>query len=241
MAAKVCLRCDWTGTTSSSACPRCGAPLYARGGAPPSAAPAPDGPGSDGPTRRLWRGWMATALVVAVAWAAFVTIQFLTPSTTPPHAPAPTGFHGYLVYAAPDEGEQRELEIMGSGDRYRPGRAGGSRPAPSALVSTYAVEDTWMGLTVPTGIGTSAATVLRSADYAGADAVELGEGQLVAWPDGGTYVSILHSDPAAGCRKHLQLTTESLVTPRLRAVVQPGCVRAREESGSCATGRSHCT
>ena len=30
MAAKLCLRCDWTGRTSSASCPRCGAQLYDR-------------------------------------------------------------------------------------------------------------------------------------------------------------------------------------------------------------------
>jgi len=209
MAAKVCLRCDWSGSTSSSACPRCGASLFARGGASPSATPAPEDPGSDASTRRLWRGWMATVLVVVVTAAAFVTIQFLTPSKAPPHAPTTTGFQGYLVYAAPDEGEQRLWIWDLATGTVQPGPA--IHAAPSALVSTYAVEDTWMGMTVPTGIGTSAATVLRSAD-ASADPVELGEGQLVAWPDGGAFVSILRSDPVAGCREHLQVTTESLVT-----------------------------
>ena len=208
MAAKVCLRCDWSGATSSSACPRCGAPLYARGGpAPNDAAPSGDSR-SDGSTRS-WRGWTATVLVVAIAAAAFVTIQFLTPSTPPPpHTPA-TGSQGYLVYAAADEGEQRLwIWDLATGTV----QAGPEiHAAPSAIVSTYAVEDTWIGLTVPTGIGTSAAAVLRSAD-AGADPVELGEGQFVAWPDGGAFVSILRSDRAAWCREHLQVTTESLVT-----------------------------
>src|SRR5262245_42274485 len=207
MAAKVCLRCDWTGTTLSSACPRCGAPLYARGGAPPRAAPAPDDPGSDAPTRRLWRGWMATAVVVVVAAAAFVPIQLL-PSDAPPHAPAPTGFQGYLVYAAPDEGEQRLWIWDLATGTVQPGPQ--IHAAPTALVSTYAVEDTWIGLTIPTGIGTSAASVVRSADPA-AGPVELGEGQLVAWIDGGACVSILRADALQGCREHRQVTTASLV------------------------------
>ena len=35
---RLCLRCDWTGETEGSACPRCGAPLYRTGAA---SAPAP--------------------------------------------------------------------------------------------------------------------------------------------------------------------------------------------------------
>ncbi len=209
MVAKVCLRCDWSGTTTSSACPRCGAPLYARGAPAPKDAAPSDHPGSDDSTRRPWRAWMATALVVAIAAAAFVTIQFLTPSQPPPHALALTGFQGYLVYAAPDEGQQRLWIWDLATGTVQPGPE--IHAAPSAIVSTYAVEDTWIGLTVPTGIGTSAASVLRSAD-AGTDPVELGEGQFVAWPDGGAFVSILRSDRVAGCREHLQVTTASLVT-----------------------------
>lgn len=210
MAAKVCLRCDWSGTTTSSACPRCGAALFAPGGSAPKGAPKGakvEGPEEDGGERSS-RGWIATVLVVAVAAAAFVTIQFLTPSKPPPHARA-TGFQGYLVYAAPDQGEQRLwIWDLATGTV----QAGPQIHAtPTALVSTYAVGDTWIGLTVPTGIGTSAATVVRSAD-ANADPVELGEGQLVAWPDGGAYVSILRSDARGGCREHLQVTTGSLQT-----------------------------
>jgi hypothetical protein len=205
MAAKVCLRCDWTGATASSSCPRCGAPLFARGTAGSERSAQDDLPPDD--AARSGRGWIATGLVVAVAAAAFVVIQFLTPSKAPPRPPA-TGFQGYLVYAAPDEGEERLWIWDLAAGTVQPGPE--IHAAPTALVSTYAVEDTWIGLTVPTGIGTSAATVLRTAD-ASADPVELGEGQLVAWPDGGAFVSILRSDALAGCREHLQVTTVSLV------------------------------
>lgn len=207
MAAKECLRCDWTGTTSSSTCPRCGAPLYARGDAPQTGA-SPDGAGSrrDG-RERSWRGWVATALVVVLAAVAFVTIEFLTPSKAPSRPPA-TGFQGYLVYAAPDEGEERLWIWDLATGTVQPGPE--VHAAPTALVSTYAVADSWIGLTTPTGIGTSAASVLRSAD-ATADPVELGEGQFVAWPDGGAFVSLLRLDATAGCREHLQVHTVSLV------------------------------
>jgi hypothetical protein len=204
MAARVCLRCDWMGTTSSSACPRCGAPLYARGG--PADAPAEVN--ERGGETRSWRGWIATLLVIAAAAAAFVTIQFLVPSKAPPQQPA-TGFQGYLVYAAPDKGEERLWIWDLAAGTVQPGPV--IHAAPTALVSTYAVANTWIGLTVPTGIGTSAASVVRSAD-ASAAPVELGEGQFVAWPDGGAFVSILRSDALTGCREHLQVNTESLVS-----------------------------
>ena len=93
MAAKLCLRCDWTGRTRSDTCPRCGALLFDRAGG----EPAP-------PRERSWRGWVATGLVVLIAVAAFVTIQRFRPS-----APAATtGLEGYLVYPAP-EGDQVRL------------------------------------------------------------------------------------------------------------------------------------
>ena len=64
MAAKLCLRCDWTGRTSSASCPRCGAQLYDRA----------DRERNGSATERSWRGWIATGLVVVVAAVAFVTI-----------------------------------------------------------------------------------------------------------------------------------------------------------------------
>ena len=61
MAAKLCLRCDWTGRTRSDTCPRCGALLFDRAGG----EPAP-------PRERSWRGWVATGLVVLIAAVVFV-------------------------------------------------------------------------------------------------------------------------------------------------------------------------
>src|SRR3954452_20705027 len=106
MAATVCLRCDWTGTTSSSTCPRCGAPLYARGDATSKNVPFEASGSEPNASERRWRGWIATVLVVVLAAAAFVTIEFFTPSKAPPPPPA-TGFEGYLVYAAPDDDHER--------------------------------------------------------------------------------------------------------------------------------------
>ncbi len=40
MTAKVCLRCDWQGSTNSDACPDCGEPLYVRGKPPSEGAGA---------------------------------------------------------------------------------------------------------------------------------------------------------------------------------------------------------
>jgi hypothetical protein len=221
MVAKVCLRCDWSGATSSASCPRCGASLYARGAAPKDAPADGSDTRSDG-AERSWRGWVATLLVVALAAAAFVTIEFLTPSKAPSQPPATTGFHGYLVYAAPDEGEERLWIWNLAADTIQPGPE--IHAAPTALVSTYAVPNTWIGMTVPTGIGTSAAAVLRSADAA-ADPVELGEGQFVAWPDGGAFVSILPFRPFAPCQP-IRVTTLSLVA-RISATsnIRAGCAQ----------------
>jgi len=207
MAAKVCLRCDWAGATSSPSCPRCGAQLYASGGSdtPPNVSSENARRNTDR-GERSWRGWVATVLVIVVAAAAFVTIEFLTPSKAPSRPP-PTGFQGYLVYAAPDEGEERLWIWNLAAGTVQPGPE--LHWAPTALVSTYAVEDSWIGATTPTGIGTFAASVLRSADPA-ADPVELGEGQFVAWPDGAAFVSVLRVDALGGCREHLQVHNVSL-------------------------------
>ncbi len=207
MAATVCLRCDWTGTTSSSTCPRCGAPLYARGDATSKNVPFEASGSEPNGSERRWRGWIATVLVVVLAAAAFVTIEFFTPSKAPPPPPA-TGFEGYLVYAAPDEDHERLWVWDLAAGTIQPGPE--IRAAPTALVSTYAVQDSWIGLTTPAGAGTSAASVLRSA-AASADPVELGKGEFVAWSDGGAFVTLLRSAPLAGCREQMQVRTVSLV------------------------------
>jgi|1186.fasta_scaffold00205_4 hypothetical protein len=200
MASKLCLRCDWTGRTSSGACPRCGAPLYARSDA--GRAPDTESP----PHARSWRGWVGTGLVVLVAAGAFATVQFLT-SPAAPSRPAVMGFEGYLIYAARDEGDERLWIWDLAAGTARPGPE--LNAAPTALVSTYAVPDTWIGLTVPAGAGASAASVLRTAD-ADADPVEVGRGRFVAWPDGGAFVSVLRADAAGGCHERLRVRTVSL-------------------------------
>ncbi len=196
MAAKLCLRCDWSGRTTSGSCPRCGAPLYDR------ADRERDGSASE----RSWRGWTATGLVVVLAAVAFVTIQHFTPATAPSPANV-TGLQGFLVYPAPDAGRERLWIWDLAANTVQPGPI--VHATPSALVSTYSVEDSWIGLTIPTRDGASEAAVLRGADP-GAQPVHLGSGQLVAWQEGGAFVSLLRSGQRGGCRG-LVVSTVSLV------------------------------
>jgi hypothetical protein len=196
VAAKLCLRCDWTGRTASATCPRCGAPLYDRA----------DRAREGSATERSWRGWIATGLVVVLAAVAFVSIRHFTPGTAPSPANT-TGLQGYLVYPAPDAGRDR-LWIWNLGaDTIQAGPI--VRPTPLALVSTYSVADSWIGLTIPAGDGAWEAAVLRGADI-GARPVRLGSGNLVAWQEGGAFVSLLRSEPRGGCRRRLVVTTVSL-------------------------------
>jgi hypothetical protein len=192
MASKLCLRCDWSGDTRARACPRCGAELFDRPGEEPAAAP-----------ERTWRGWIATGLVIVLAAVAFVTIQRFTPS-----APAKTtGLEGYLVYPAPD-GDHVRLWIWNlSTDTVQPGPA--VRTTPSAIVSLYAVEDSWVGMTMPAAHGAEA-QVLRSADAA-AQPATLARGGTVAWQDGGAFVSSTRSARTHGCLHRVIVSTISVV------------------------------
>lgn len=196
MAAKLCLRCDWTGRTSSASCPRCGAQLYDR----------TDRERDGSATERSWRGWIATGLVVVLAAVAFVTIQHFTPATAPSAANT-TGLQGYLVYPAPDAGRERLWIWDLAAGTVQPGPV--VHAVPSALVTTYSVEDSWVGLTIPRGDGASEAAVLRGADP-GAQPVQLGSGRIVAWQEGGAFVSLVRSEPRGGCRNRLVVATVSL-------------------------------
>jgi hypothetical protein len=157
-------------------------------------------------TERSWRGWIATGLVIVLAAVAFLTIQHFTPAAAP-SATSSTGLQGYLVYPALDAGQERLWIWDLAAGTVRPGPVVGATP--SAIVSTYSVEDSWVGLTIPTGGGASEAAVLRGADP-GAQPVRLGSGHIVAWQEGGSFVSLLRSGPRGGCRNRLVVTTVSL-------------------------------
>src|SRR3954447_2114964 len=189
MASKLCLRCDWSGETRSRTCPRCGAELFDRPGA--ERGPTPE---------RSWRGWVATALVIAVAAVAFVTIQRFTPS-----APAPTtGLDGYLVYAG-GTGHQVRLWIWNlSTDTIQPGPVVSATP--SSIVSLYAVEDSWIGVTIPAAVHGAEAQVLRSANQ-DAQPVPIAHGGSVAWQDGGAFVSSTRSEMVQGCFRRVTVGT----------------------------------
>ena len=98
-----------------------------------------------------------------------------------------------------------DLEPRGG---HGPTGAGRAR-RPMALVTTYSVEDSWVGLTIPRGDGASEAAVLRGADP-GAQPVQLGSGRIVAWQEGGAFVSLVRSEPRGGCRNRLVVATVSL-------------------------------
>ena len=80
---------------------------------------------------------------------------------------------------------------------------------PSSLVSVYSVEDSWLGLTMPTGSHGEAAEVLRSADP-NAQLATLGRGAFVAWQEGGAFVSFARTQHVQGCDERLIVSTMSV-------------------------------
>lgn len=191
MASTVCLRCDWSGETRARTCPRCGAELFDRPG--DARDPTPE---------RSWRAWLATGLVIALAAVAFVTIQRFTPA-----APAATtGLDGYLVYAGGGTDQQRLWIWNLATDTIQPGPF--LAATPSSIVSLYAVEDSWIGMTIPGAHG-ARAQVLRSADAA-AQPVTIARGGAVAWQDGGAFVSVTTSGRGTGCARRVTVRTLSV-------------------------------
>jgi hypothetical protein len=111
------------------------------------------------------------------------------------------------VYPAP-EGDQVRLWIWNlATDTAEPGPL--VPTTPSSLVSVYSVEDSWLGLTMPTGSHGEAAEVLRSADP-NAQLATLGRGAFVAWQEGGAFVSFARTQHVQGCDERLIVSTMSV-------------------------------
>jgi hypothetical protein len=221
---KLCLRCDWSGSTKEVVCPSCGSQLFRPPGAPPArtrwrpvrrerrrsrrsrrsealATPTaesfdpavPDeAPTQAAPVSRR-AGWMAGAVVLAVALVLGVVVQRATPPA-PPIAPAP-GLQGDLVFAASEIGDRSRLWIwdLATGE-IREGPVVGS---PVKLVDAYraAPGEGWIGV-VSTVAGRQEAALLRN--FATTDVpTPVLRGQLVDWSTGGDLVVSATKSPEA--------------------------------------------
>lgn len=248
MTEKLCLRCDWSGSTKEGACPSCGSQLFRPPGAPPArtrwrparreprrsrrtealATPTAesfdpavpdDAPTQAAPVSRRG-GWVAGAVVLAVALVLGVVVQRATPPA-PPIAPAPA-LQGDLVFAASDVGDRSRLWIwhLASGEI----REGPVVESPVQLVDAYraAPGEGWIGV-VSAVAGRQEAALLRN--FATTDVpTPVLSGQLVEWSTGGDLVVSATKSPEA-CS---ELQVESLrlgADLRSERLDQPICGR----------------
>lgn len=212
MTEKLCLRCDWSGSTKERACPSCGAQLFRPPGAPPArerrrpgrrdarrprrteplATPtaesfdpaAPDEEEAEDAAVSRRGGWVAGAIVLVVAVIVGIVVERATPPA-PPTAPAPA-LRGDLVFTARDTGDRSRLWIW----NLETGaiREGPSVESPVQLVDAYraAPGEGWVGV-VSSVEGRQVAGLLRN--YATTDVpTPVLRGQLVAWSSGGDLV-----------------------------------------------------
>jgi hypothetical protein len=195
--AKVCLRCDWSGTIRDDTCPRCGAGLFSarsdKGGADvdrPSTALA------EQHTERSWRTSVAAVLIVVFAVAAVVIVQRHTPSEASGEA-VDTGRTGFLITSAP-EGDGARMWIW---DLAADTAVSGPllHRTPEELVYGYEVHAGWIGITSSVGAGVSASVLRRL----GPDdrPLPVARGDAVAWAPSSSSVSVLRSRPAGACMR----------------------------------------
>jgi hypothetical protein len=212
MTAKVCLRCDWSGATTSDACPRCGAPLHGGatsggvGGAPSGDPAAP----REATVERSRWSVVAVVLIVALAGGALVFVQRHTPAPA-----AEPSADGYLVYAANDDAGAPHLWVWNlTASVVVEGPA--MPTVPTELLFSYAIRTGSVAMTIPTSddpasTGRLQAAALRTLDPSARPSI-LGSGELVAWLASGGFVSVLQESPAQGCANRLRIVTSSIDT-----------------------------
>ena len=198
MTAKVCLRCDWSGSIGDDVCPRCGAGLFTAGSRTTGAADADHGatPLAEEHPVRAWRSATVVALIVAFAAAAVIVVQRHTPSQAVNEA-ADTGRSGFLITSAP-EGDGVRMWIWDLGaDTAVPGPL--LHRTPEELVSSSELNAGWIGLTTTVGAGVSASILRRL----GPDdrPLPVARGNAVSWVPSSSSVSVLRSRPAGACTR----------------------------------------
>jgi len=221
MTAKVCLRCDWSGSTASDTCPRCGASLHV-GGRPRSGSSEPEGGAAPRETtvvRSRW-GVVATIALVTFGVAAVVFVQRNTPATpVPPDRSA----LGYLVYGAHDDTGATRLWVWNlSASTATPGPL--LQAIPTDLLFSYTVSSGWVSVTTPTRSGQSQASVLRTL-APDAQPEALGRGRFVAWLSSGGYLSVGDSVQVKRCFTRIRIVSSILATDVQRSLQPVVCGR----------------
>jgi hypothetical protein len=195
--AKVCLRCDWSGTIGDDTCPRCGAGLFsARSDKAGADVDRPATPLAEQRTERSWRASAAVALIVVFAVASVVIVQRHTPSGASSET-VDTGRTGFLISSAP-EGDGARMWIWDlDADTAVPGPL--LHRTPEELVYGYEVHAGWIGITSSVGAGVSASVLRRL----GPDdqPLPVARGDAVAWAPSSSSVSVLRSSPAGACSR----------------------------------------
>ncbi len=231
MASATCFRCDWSGETEATACPRCGAALYRsldagvpeRGSAPPpvlrdrAAQPPPvpraeylalsvlEGSQAPRPRRSHFVAFVALALFLTGGVWWFLRAHEVPPPGDPAASPPP---EGHLVYTAGEPGSQR---LWGWDPRTDVASQGPALEGEvTHLVSARGALKGWLGVTTRGPDGLLEASVLRS-QAADARPVHLVTADLVAWGlNGASVVSADLGDTTRGCSATLRVDLERL-------------------------------
>lgn len=232
MSSRVCLRCDWSGSTHSSRCPACGAPLFtsppepvapaapvttARSGQPPGPDPGALTRGKPPSLPRKEPGsHLATILTIVAILGALaivaVVVSGLGRSSSPPADTSPLRLHGTILYAGTTHGSTR----LWSWDLAR----GTVSPGPKVrdaveLVNASGAQPGWVGVTSRTRTA-MVGSVLRSLTP-GTHATQLVSGDLVSWAPHGDSVASLKREALGGCQRRITIVARELV-PSVRHV-----------------------
>jgi hypothetical protein len=216
---RVCLRCDWRGTTRGDRCPECQAPLYTAGVVGVAKPEGGQGRGTDehepltevSEGERGPRRWIAiTALVVSVI-VALVIFQLFT--VDPEAVGGIQGGQGVLIFTERhDDGTATlwaydiELEELHQGPDIR---------SPIELVDAYMANEGWVGVTSRVGDEERASVY----PWFGPEALDmvLAQGTFAAWATGGQSVAAVRSEaPEDGGCDVLVISTGFTLSQQVR-------------------------
>ena len=225
---KLCLRCDWSATSTASACPRCGAPLFrpaapgvrrhgrAASGPTPGVVPEPPpepppllpptisvGATAHGRRRRALALVVAGLVLAATGWV-------LRGGEAGPAGGDGISLSGTLIYSVGDgPGWARlwrwnlETGRVGPGPRIR---------EPTTLVNASGAAPGLMGITSKTAGGHLTGSLLRFLGPSDSP-VPLVRGDLVAWGGrGSSVVAVKRGAIEAGCRR-IAIVTRTVIPP----------------------------